>query len=84
MTKLVLGEIDVDYFQLNFMLNAHTIAQDHMDLFSKNTRKGQWLAENGIRACHTLMNNPNKAKCKSVVYADLTEHQQTDYILRFS
>jgi hypothetical protein len=80
--NVVLDEIDIDYF-LWVEEDVKLEQTKQMIKFSADTLRGKWAKENNVRFKHTTMSNPNTSMYKIVAYADLTEHQQTDYLLRF-
>jgi hypothetical protein len=81
--NVVLDEIDFNYFLLFSDIDGEIEKTKQMIKFSPDTLRGKWAKENGVRYKQTTMNNHLQSICKYVVYADLSEHQQTDYLLRF-
>lgn len=84
MPNMVLFEHDVDYFMLIGVHREETAESMIRDKVAPNTRVGEWLARNQIIPKFTAINNQQTCVCKYVVYANLTEIQQTDYTLRFA
>ena len=85
MPNMVLFEHDVDYFMMMDgspdRMKGDEIIRNHV---APSTRVGEWLARNQIIPKFTALNNQQTCVCKYVVYANLTEIQQTDYTLRFA
>ncbi len=87
MANVVLYEEDVAYFLYNnFDTKANveqTTSRLH-HLVSEDTAIGRWLAENRIVPKFTSLNSPKTSSYKYVIYANLSEVQQTEYTLKFS
>lgn len=85
MANMVLLEHDVDYFMMMDgspdRMKGESVIRNYV---APTTRVGEWLAQNKIIPKFTTFNNQNTCVCKYVVYANLTEIQQTEYTLRFS
>jgi hypothetical protein len=81
---MVLNEFDANNFEMFSNRTVVQITEDQLALFGPGTKIGDWLKENGTKAQYTTMTNHRSDMHKFVVYADLTDIQQSDYILRFS
>lgn len=84
---MVLYEEDIGYFLYNdFDAKANSdkaISRLH-HMVSEDTAIGRWLAENRIVPKFTSLNSFKNSSYKYVIYADLSEVQQTEYTLKFS
>lgn len=82
MANMVLDEIDIGfYIYLDIFANVKDAQSIQKQRFDKDSSKGKWLFERGIKIHHSTMQSTDLIKC--IVYADLTEEQQVEYLLRF-
>jgi len=81
--RIVIKEIDIDFFSL-FQANHLEQAKEEMDeMVSKHHPVGRWCKERGIKLQQTVLTNESKQMHKVILYATMTDVQQTEYALRF-
>jgi hypothetical protein len=82
MTHVVLNEIDVHYYSyLDIYSNVKDARLIQESKFDVGSPIGNWLSERGVNVHFSTMQSNDLVKC--IVYANLSEEQQVEYILRF-
>lgn len=52
--------------------------------FLHETERGQWLSEQGLTCGYQIVNSPNSWGYEGVLYADMTEQQRVEWVLRYA
>lgn len=85
MAYIILDEIDINYYlYLDIYTNVKEARELQESKFDVGSTIGNWLYERGVKVHFSTMNDLSKDLIKCVVYANLTEEQQVEYILRFN
>lgn len=83
MAYMVLDEIDIEYYlYLDIYSNVKDARNIQEAKFNVGSTIGDWLNDRGVH--YSTMNNPSKDLIKCIVYANLTEELQVEYLLRFN
>jgi len=81
--RIVLKEIDIDFFSL-FQDNHLEQAKEEMDeIASEHHPLGKWCKERGIKLQQSVLTSEVNQMHKMILYAAMTDVQQTEYVLRF-
>lgn len=82
MTQMVLDEMDVEYF-LHMKLGdaVKEVNRQFTQKYDNESELGKWLTTQNIKVQFITLNGVDRVKC--VVYADMDEVQQVQYMLKF-